>query len=158
MRASSAKAKGRRACQELRDLILKAFPEIKPEDIRVTASGSNGEDLQLSNLAAGLFPYAVEVKNQERLNIWQSLLQTSLHSQKTGLEPLLAFRRNHSDMFVAIRVEHFLLLAAAVAAGGGLPHEQKPLAHSPGQDARSARRFGRLQKSNRALATASEDE
>lgn len=111
MRTSSAKQKGRRACQELQQLILRWFPDLTDKDVRVTSSGSTGEDLQLSEAAAKAFPYAVEVKNQERLNIWQSLAQTLGHAKKLNLEPLLAFRRNRSEMWVAIRAEHFLELA-----------------------------------------------
>lgn len=114
MKTSSAKAKGRRACQEFQQLILRWFPDLSEKDVRVTSSGSTGEDLQLSQAASKAFPYAVEVKNQERLNIWQSLIQTNQHSRKLGLEPLLAFRRNRSDLYVAIRAEHFLALVGVV--------------------------------------------
>jgi hypothetical protein len=114
MRTSSAKAKGRRACQELQTLILRWFPDLSARDVRVTPSGSTGEDIQLSEAGAKAFPYAVEVKNQERLNIWQSLLQTTTHATKLKLQPLLAFRRNRSELWVAIRAEHFFELAGVV--------------------------------------------
>ena len=65
MLTSSAKAKGRRACQKLREELLKAFPELQPKDIRVTPSGVTGEDLLLSPKAEQVFPYVVEVKCQE---------------------------------------------------------------------------------------------
>lgn len=114
MRTSSAKAKGRRAVQELQSLVLRWFPDLTERDVRITPSGSTGEDLQLSQAAVEQFPYAVEVKNQERLNIWQSLAQTLQHSQKLQLKPLLAFRRNRSDLWVAIQAEHFFELAGIV--------------------------------------------
>lgn len=119
MRTSSAKAKGRRAVQELRALVLRWFPDLTQRDVRVTPSGSTGEDLQLSEAAAEQFPYAIEVKNQERLNIWQSLLQTSRHATKLNLEPLLAFRRNRSELWIAIRAEHFFELAGVVDSQRG---------------------------------------
>ena len=154
MKPSSAKAKGRRAAQEFRDMILNAFPELKPDDIRVTPSGVTGEDLQLSPAAQAVFPFAVEMKNQERLNIFASLLQSHQHAQKTGLLPLLAFRRNRSEMYVAmpaaqllkILVEQEKLLheAAYFAAFAGEP-EQPP-------------KFGRRAKTGRALPTASDEE
>lgn len=100
--------------QELQRLVLRWFPDLTERDVRVTPSGSTGEDLQLSQSAADAFPYAVEVKNCERLNIWRSLLQTIQHSQKLGLEPLLAFRRNRSDLWVAVRAEHFFELVGVV--------------------------------------------
>ena len=119
MRTSSAKAKGRRAVQELQALVLRWFPDLTQRDVRVTPSGSTGEDLQLSQAAAEQFPYAVEVKNVERLNIWQSLLQTTRHAARVGLEPLLAFRRNRSELWIAVRAEHFFQLAGVVDSRRG---------------------------------------
>ena len=131
MRTSSAKAKGRRACQELQALILRWFPDLSARDVRVTPSGSTGEDIQLSEAGTKAFPYAVEVKNQERLNIWQSLLQTNQHAQKLKLEPLLVFRRNRSDLWVAIRAEHFFELTGVVdtARASAQRPEESPAAH-----------------------------
>ena len=86
-------------------------------------------DLQLSEEGAKAFPYAVEVKNQERLNIWQSLLQTSKHAEKLKLEPLLAFRRNRSEMWVAIRAEHFLELSGVYDTS--LESREQPVGSKP---------------------------
>ena len=130
MRVSSKKQKGRRACQELQTLILRWFPDLSARDVRVTPSGSTGEDIQLSEAGAKAFPYAVEVKNQERINIWQSLLQTSRHALKLGLHPLLAFRRNRSELWVAVRAEHFLSLVACTAGASARQPEGSPAARA----------------------------
>ena len=37
--------------------------------------GDSGEDILLSPAARKLFPFSVECKNQEKLNIWSSLEQ-----------------------------------------------------------------------------------
>lgn len=142
MRTSSAKAKGRRACQEFQKLILRWFPDLSEKDVRVTASGSTGEDLQLSQAASKAFPYAVEVKNQERLNIWQSLHQTSQHSQKLGLEPLLAFRRNRSELFVAMRAEHFLSLVGVVDTALSGQRSSEKSSPDRSQEARKGQSYG----------------
>ena len=105
MKTQSAKAKGRRAAQNLRLKLLLKFPELEPDDIRVTPSGVNGPDLQLSPKAQKLFPFNIEVKNQERLNIWAALKQCLNHGAKA---PLVAFTRNRDDMYVAIRLNDFL--------------------------------------------------
>ena len=47
MKTSSAKAKGRRLQQKVRDLLLETFTELQPDDIRSTSMGVSGEDLQL---------------------------------------------------------------------------------------------------------------
>jgi len=114
MRTSSCKAKGRRACQEFQQLILRWFPDLTQKDVRVTPSGVTGADIQLSQAAEKVFPYAIEVKNQEKLNIWQSLDQTQRHSDGLELKPLLAFRRNRSELYVALKAEHFFELAGMV--------------------------------------------
>lgn len=107
MLTSSAKAKGRRACQRLRDKLLETFTELQPKDIRVTPSGVTGEDLLLSPKAEQIFPYVVEVKCQEKLNIWKALEQAKSHD-KSGLCPLLAFTRNREKMFICLELRDFL--------------------------------------------------
>ncbi len=51
MTPASAKAKGRRAQQVVRDAILQAFPPLLPDDVRSAAMGSNGEDIHLRRRA-----------------------------------------------------------------------------------------------------------
>jgi hypothetical protein len=142
MRTSSAKAKGRRACQELQTLILRWFPDLSARDVRVTPSGSTGEDIQLSEAGAEAFPYAVEVKNQERLNIWQSLLQTTAHAKKLGLQPLLAFRRNRSELWIAVRAEHFFELAGVVDSSRVIPKPPEAPARGRPQTSPKGQSFG----------------
>lgn len=110
MKPSSAKAKGRIACKEVRDLLLEWAPDLKPDDIRVTSSGATGEDLMLSPAAQAKYPFAIEVKNQERMNIWDAFEQAQVHAEKSGRTPLLAFRRNRSELMVSLRLEDFLKL------------------------------------------------
>ena len=60
---SSAKAKGRKHQQWVRDQILALFPKkLEKDDVRSTSMGCGGEDIQLSPLARRLFPYSVECK------------------------------------------------------------------------------------------------
>ena len=110
MKTSSAKAKGRRACQELRDLILKRYPSLQADDVRVQSSGSTGEDLLLSPAARAILPLTFECKNVEALNVWAALKQAAQHAEATQYMPALAFRRNHSELYVAVRAEDFLKL------------------------------------------------
>ena len=62
MKAQSAKAKGRKLQQVVRDGVLKRFPSLEPDDVRSTSMGAGGEDVQLSPVARRLFPYQVECK------------------------------------------------------------------------------------------------
>lgn len=113
MRPQSAKAKGRRLQQEIRDAILAAFPDLEPGDVRSTSMGASGEDILLSPAAFKRFPFSVEAKNRETLNIWDALKQTMERSpQENGL---LVFRRNHSPTYAALRFDHLLELLKRAA-------------------------------------------
>lgn len=111
MKTSSAKAKGRRAAKRLAEEILKAFEsDLVADDIRVTPSGVTGEDLSLSPRARSLCNFSFECKNVERINIWEAIAQAESHALKKGSAPAVAFTRNHSAMWVCIRVEEFASL------------------------------------------------
>jgi hypothetical protein len=109
VRTSSAKAKGRRACKDVVDLILSHFPELTEKDVTVTPSGVTGVDVQLSQRAFDLLPFAIECKNTESLNIWNALEQAKSHVK--GMEmPLLFFKRNRSELFVTLSAKNFFKL------------------------------------------------
>ena len=109
MRTSSAKAKGRRACQDVQTLLYKYAPQLLPGDIEVTSSGVTGEDLKLSPAARQQYPFVIECKNQEKINIWASIDQAKTHV-KGDLIPLLFFKRNRSDLMVCLPAEEFFKL------------------------------------------------
>ena len=75
MKTQSAKAKGRKLQQWVRDLILETWNELEPDDVRSTSMGAGGEDLQLSPAARRKFGYSVECKNVEKLNVWSAYEQ-----------------------------------------------------------------------------------
>lgn len=114
MKTASAKAKGRRCAAELRDTLLEWAPDLKPDDIVVTSSGDTGEDLKLSPAARAVYPYVVECKNVEKLNVHEAYAQAVSHWQSRGSNkeefPVLFFKRNHTDMKVVLSLEHFLKL------------------------------------------------
>ena len=108
MKTSSAQAKGRRLQQKVRDLLLETFTELEPDDIRSTSMGVSGEDLQLSPAARKLIPFAIECKNQEKLNVWDSLKQAEENSG--DYDPVLIFKRNRSKTYAVINIEKFIEL------------------------------------------------
>jgi len=110
MRTSSAKAKGRRLQNEIRDILLGAFPSVlQPDDVRVAVMGESGTDIKLSPAARKYIPYAIECKNQEHVNIWAALAQAE-ENMTEGTTPVLAFRRNRSKTYVALPLDAFLAL------------------------------------------------
>ena len=74
MNPQSAKAKGRRFQQWVRDKLIESLG-IHPEDIESRSMGAGGEDLIMARAAREKFPYSIECKNQERLNLWEAYSQ-----------------------------------------------------------------------------------
>jgi hypothetical protein len=69
--------------------------------------GASGADLLLSPAARRVFPFYVECKNQEALNIWAALAQAdkgSIASSPTPplTAPLVVFRRNKTETYAAL--------------------------------------------------------
>lgn len=99
MRTSSAKAKGRRACAEAKAmLLLHAMDHLEDEDVIITSSGATGEDLMLSPKARKRYPYCFELKNQERLNVWDAITQAQQHCHGRTDRPVVVFKRNNTHL------------------------------------------------------------
>ena len=109
MKPRSAKNKGKRLQNTIRDLILEKFnAKLEPDDVRSITMGDSGEDILLSPAARRLFPFSVECKNQESLNIWSSLEQAEGNSGKHT--PLVIFKRNRSKIYAVLEFEELLKL------------------------------------------------
>ena len=108
MKTQSAKAKGRRLQQEFRKLLIEKL-DIHPEDIESRSMGAGGEDLIMARAARGKFPYSIECKNVEKLNIWSAYEQASENS-KSVYEPIVVMRKNNKRALVVIDAEYFVNL------------------------------------------------
>ena len=108
MKPQSAKAKGRNLQQWVRDLILESFPALEPDDVPSTSMGAGGEDLLFSPAARRLFPYRVECKNVEKLNVWNAYQQAEANSGEH--EPILIMKKNRKKPLVVIDAEAFINL------------------------------------------------
>lgn len=111
MKPASAKAKGRRLQNEYAARV-RHYLHLPETDVRVAVMGETGMDVKLSERARQVHPYAVEAKNVERLNIWDAQDQAEAHAAKTGLGPLVVYRRNGRPAWVSLPVEDFLDLLA----------------------------------------------
>lgn len=107
MKTHSAKAKGRRLQQEVRDRLIEVS-KLHPDDIRSTPMGSSGEDIMLSPAARRVFPWSIECKNVEKLSIWSAIDQAR-HNAKENI-PMVVFTKNHEDTQVAIPFDYFIRL------------------------------------------------
>ena len=106
MKPQSAKAKGRKLQQWVRDVILESFPSLEADDVRSTSMGAGGEDVQLSPAARRLFPYSVECKSVEKLNVWGAYEQAEANSGEH--EPLLIMKKNRKKPLVVLDAEAFI--------------------------------------------------
>ena len=107
MKTQSAKAKGRRLQQWFRDLLIEEL-EVHPEEIESRSMGAGGEDLIMARAARAKFPYSIECKNQESVNVWKSYEQAVENSG--NYEPIVIIKRNKSKPLVLIDAEHFVSL------------------------------------------------
>jgi len=108
MKARSAKAKGRRLQDAVREILREHFKnKLEDDDITTALMGESGIDVKLSPAARKIFPYSVECKNQEKLNIWAALKQAE-ENTKADTKPIVVFKRNRSDTYVAMKLEDFL--------------------------------------------------
>jgi len=108
MKPRSAKNKGKRLQNQVRDLILEKFQQLEDDDVRSTTMGDSGEDVLLSPFARRLFPFSIECKNQEKLNIWSSLEQAENNSGSHT--PLLIFKRNRTKTYAVLEFNKLLEL------------------------------------------------
>ena len=105
VKPQSAKAKGRRLQQWFRDLLINKL-DIHPDDIESRSMGAGGEDLIMARAARKKFPYSIECKNQEKINIWKSYFQAQENSK--DYEPIVVIKRNNHKPLLLIDAEHFI--------------------------------------------------
>ncbi len=107
MKPASRKAKGRKLQNHVAKRIRQKF-NLSESDVKPVLMSGTGMDVQLSSSARDAFPFAVECKNNERLNIWQALEQAERNSD--GLTPVVCFKRNRSEVYVCLKFEDFMEL------------------------------------------------
>lgn len=107
MKTASAKAKGRALQKIVRDAILRCFSSLTENDVRSTGMGQSGVDVQLSEAALKLFPYSVECKNVEKINLWQTIKQAE-ENVKPNTNMLIVIKRNREQAFAIIPFDHFM--------------------------------------------------
>lgn len=112
-RARSNKSKGRLGQQEVRDLILKHFPELEPDDARSNPMGAPGEDLLLSPAARKILPWNIEVKRKQKIGAARFMEQAALHGKH---EPVAFFREDRGEWFAVISAEYLFELMQQINA------------------------------------------
>jgi len=107
MKVQSAKAKGRRLQQWVREKLIESL-DIHPEDIESRSMGAGGEDLIMARAARSKFPYSIECKNVEKLNIWDAYEQACANSG--DYEPIVVMKKNGKKPLVVVDAEYYIKL------------------------------------------------
>ena len=105
MKTQSAKAKGSRLQQWVRDQLIEQL-DVHPEDIESRSMGAGGEDLIMARAAREKFPYSIECKNQESINIWKSYEQAKENAG--NYEPIVVVKRNNTKPLVLVDANYFV--------------------------------------------------
>ena len=105
MKARSAKNKGKRLQNILRDKLIKLYPKLS-NDISSQIMGMTGEDIVLTPHAKKVLPYSFECKNVEKLNIWKSFKQCESNAGKST--PVLVIKRNREKPKVVMDLDQWL--------------------------------------------------
>lgn len=103
---ASRKAKGRNLQKYVVEAIRSAF-NLSDLDVRSTSMGASGEDVLMSEKAKELFPYSIECKNQERLNLWDAWDQCVNNASHN---PLLVVKKNRKPVLAIVTFDHFIKL------------------------------------------------
>lgn len=106
MNTASGKAKGRRLQQLVRDLLLKLHPSLEEDDIKSTAMGQGGEDVQLSPAARKLIPYTIECKARKSVGVYPWYEQAMANNPKNHI-PVLVIKQDRKKPLVVVDAEWF---------------------------------------------------
>jgi hypothetical protein len=80
--------------------------DVHPEDIESRSMGAGGEDLIMARDARKKFPFSIECKNVERLNVWDAYEQSIANSGNN--EPILFMKKNRKKPLVVVDAEWFI--------------------------------------------------
>ena len=70
--------------------------------------GSQGEDIIMGKQTREVFPYSVECKNQEAVNVWKAYEQATENCKIQ--DPLVVIKRNRTKPLVLVDAEYFVKL------------------------------------------------
>lgn len=104
MKPQSAKAKGRKLQQLVRDIILAKFPELNKDDVRSTSMGAPGEDIQLSQAARRLLPIQIECKNKAKMAVHTLYEEAKDHGEHI---PVLIVKEDYGIPLAVVDAEWF---------------------------------------------------
>jgi hypothetical protein len=70
--------------------------------------GSSGEDVIMGVQSRKQFPYSIECKNQQAVNVWKAYEQSCANCK--DYEPLVIIKRNNTKPLALVDAEYFIKL------------------------------------------------
>lgn len=101
LKTRSAKNKGKRLQNDVRDMFLRMFPELTKNDVRSTIMGESGTDLKFSEAAKAIIPFDIECKNTESLNFWAAIKQAEANTEP-GRVTALIVKKNNTEAYLCV--------------------------------------------------------
>ena len=108
---ASAKAKGRRLQQWVRDFLRENLSGVEDDDITSTPGGVNGPDIGLSPLARRAFPWTVECKARARVGLYDALEQAAANLID-NTKPVAIYKQDRKPAIAVLYATDFLELTA----------------------------------------------
>ena len=110
-KARSAKAKGRKFQQLIRDKIIELLEPygVVAEDVKSTAMGQGGVDVQLSPYAQSLLPIAIECKHHKSMAVY-GLFEQAKANATEELDPVLFIKADRKEPLVVMTLGNYLIL------------------------------------------------
>ena len=113
IRPASAKAKGRKFQQELRQDLINVLG-LSPTDIRSQPMGAPGVDLILGDQSKKKFPFSVEAKNRKSFKELLVSFQQAEYNTEDGTEPLLVLRTDYMKPVAVVDWLYFLEMVRTI--------------------------------------------
>lgn len=82
IKTHSAKAKGRKLQNYIRDTILEKFPQLGEGDVESCSMGNSGVDIKMSPLAKQILPISIEAKKTKKTPARAELRQSEANKYK----------------------------------------------------------------------------
>ena len=107
IKVSSAKAKGRRLQQWVRNYLHSNLKGVEKDDVTSTPGGVNGPDIGLSPLARKLFPWTVECKSRSSFSVYEALEQAERNLIK-NTKPIAILKGDRKQPLALLYAEDLL--------------------------------------------------
>jgi hypothetical protein len=119
LKTSSAKAKGRRLQQEVRDGLRTKVYLLEDGDVESRGMGQSGVDIILSPAARRILDLAIECKNCETLNVHKIFTEHYNKYKDSKALKILVHSKNRSETLATLKWTDLLVLLDLAAHQNG---------------------------------------